>query len=145
MNSILKISEAASLALHTMQHLAGNNDHQVTNRELATVLGASEAHLSKVLQRLAKVGLVHSVRGPKGGFTLGPRGGDVTLLEVYEAIDGPLSTSGCLLGHPVCRGENYCMLGGLVASLNRQVKDYLKGMTLAALPQASVPSPSLEN
>ena len=134
MNSILKISEAASLALHTMQHLAATDGRSVTTHELADALHASEAHLSKVLQRLGKVGLAQSTRGPKGGFVLGPKGRDITLLEVYEAIDGPLATAGCLLGHPVCRGENYCMLGGLVSALNRQVKDYLKGATLASLP-----------
>jgi Rrf2 family protein len=134
MNSILKISEAASLALHTMQHLAATAGRPVTTHELAEILRASEAHLSKVLQRLVKVGFARSTRGPKGGFVLGERGREITLLEVYEAIDGPLATGGCLLGHPICRGENYCMLGGLVASLNSQVREHLSRATLASLP-----------
>jgi Rrf2 family protein len=146
MNSILNISEAASLALHTMQHLASSPDRSITTRELAVLLQASEAHLAKVLQRLGKAGLIGSTRGPKGGFTLGPRGADVTLLEVYEAIDGKLASAGCLLGYSVCRGTNFCILGGLVDFLNRQVKDYLEGATLAALAKAHInPHPAMEN
>ena len=129
---MLKISDAASLALHTMVLLAANSERLVSNKEIAGVLHVSEAHLSKVLQRLAKVGLVHSIRGPKGGFRLGKSSADTTLLEVYEAIEGPLLSCNCLLDTRIC-SENHCILGSLLHEINVQVKDYLAKTTLNRL------------
>jgi Rrf2 family protein len=99
-------------------------------KEAAASLRVSGAHLSKVLQRLAKVGLVKSVRGPKGGFALSKASNRITLLEVYETIEGPLISSRCLLEKPICGGIN-CILGGLPAKLNEQVRTYLAKKTLA--------------
>ncbi len=132
MANLLKISEAASLALHTMVYLAAKNERLVTTHEIGEVLRVSEAHLSKVLQRLGKVGLVDATRGPKGGFCLAKAGEDISLLEVYEAIEGPLADTVCLLGEPVCQG-NECILGGLLETVNRQAREYLAGTTLADL------------
>ncbi len=124
MSSVLKISEAASLAMHAMAVLASRPKGRVSTAELASTLDVSEAHLAKVLQRLGKAGLVRSARGPKGGFGLIDSRRDVTLLEVYEAIDGPFRPDGCLLGQKMCRGAK-CMLGYLVRSVNRSVKNRL--------------------
>ncbi len=132
MANLLKISEAASLALHTMVYLAANHRRLLTTHEIGEVLHVSEAHLAKVLQRLAKVGLVDSTRGPRGGFCLGRPAADISLLEVYETIDGPLGDSVCLLGTPICTGEE-CILGGLLETVNRQVGEYLASTTLADL------------
>lgn len=132
MSGVIKISEAASLGLHAMVLLADEPGKPVSTRQIAGRLGVSEAHLSKVLQRLARAGLVVSVRGPGGGFTLAEKNGDTTLLEVYESIDGPLSDSTCLLGTPVCCGER-CILGGLLEATNREVREYLESNTLSEL------------
>lgn len=125
MSGILRISEAAVLAIHTAALLGAREGEVMTNREIASFLGASEAHLSKVLQRLARSGLVRSVRGPRGGFVLARPGGDVTLLEVYEAIDGPFEECECLLDAPVCKGE--CVLGDVLLEVNRIVRERLSG------------------
>jgi hypothetical protein len=69
MDTILRISDAANLAIHAMAHIArskGNVNHSVG--EIAGEQGVSVAHLSKVMQRLVKVGLLTSRRGPGGGF-----------------------------------------------------------------------------
>ena len=124
MPNVLKISEAASLAMHTMGLLAAKTDRMLSTKEIASVLGASEAHLSKVLQRLSRGGFVMSIRGPKGGFTLGRESDEIFLLEVYESIEGPLISSNCLLGEPVCDGTE-CILGGLLKTVNKEVKEYL--------------------
>lgn len=132
MSSVLKISEAASLALHTMVYLAANRGKSISNKDIASVLDVSETHLSKVLQRLAKFGLVKSVRGPKGGFKLGKGDSDISLLEVYEAIDSALEPDDCLLGSHICGGDE-CILGDLIGVLNNRVKDYLSKTRLADL------------
>lgn len=132
MSTIVKISEAASLGLHTMVFLAKSGEELASTREIATALQVSEAHLSKVLQRLVRVGLVKSVRGPKGGFLLARSGDEMTLLDVYEAIDGPLEPVNCLLGTPTCRGSA-CILGGVLQTVNDQVREYLAGTKLSEL------------
>jgi Rrf2 family protein len=119
MTSLLKISEAASLALHTVSVLSRNGGETATTHEIATGLGVSEAHLSKVLQRLTKAGIVESIRGPKGGFKLRKSGDKVTLLDVYEAMEGKLRPDGCLLGRYACGGK--CMLGEMLKSVNELV------------------------
>lgn len=132
MNNMLRISEAASLALHATTLLAANCNRPLSTKEIAAKLRASEAHLSKVLQRLGKVGLVDSTRGPKGGFCLAKAADDISLLEVYEAIEGPLQDSVCLLGEPVCQGEE-CILGGLLEMVNQQAREHLGGTFLSDL------------
>lgn len=141
MPNVFKLSEAASLALHTSVYLASRAERMVSAKEIASALNVSEAHLAKVLQRLAREGIVRSVRGPRGGFRLARDARTITLLEVYEAVEGPVRAVSCLLGAPVCTGED-CILGGLTEGLNNQVRDYLRKTTagemahLLALQQA---------
>jgi Rrf2 family transcriptional regulator, nitric oxide-sensitive transcriptional repressor len=130
---IFHLSEAANLAIHALNHLASNSDLQpISTIQVAEALGASNNHLSKVFQRLTKVGLVTSIRGPRGGFCLAWDPKDVTLLEIYEAIDGPLGKDSCLLGHEECDRET-CVFGGLVTNIQSQVDKYFSNTTLADL------------
>ncbi len=134
MASFVNISEAASLGLHTVALLATNPRRRFTNQEIAEMLGASAHHLAKVMQRLVKVGLVDSIRGPQGGFLLGKPAGEVTLLSVYEAIEGPVEETACLAGNPGCRGP-VCILGQVIQSAHRQVRAYLEKTKLAELAE----------
>lgn len=132
MNSLLRISDAAALALHTVDFLARHPERYVTTQEVAEAFGVSENHLSKVHQRLAKAGLVQAVRGPRGGFRLARPATDIPLLEVYEAIEGPLHPCRCLLGRASCQREG-CILGGLADSVNRTVIEFFAKTTVAQL------------
>lgn len=134
MGSILRISDAASLGLHACAVLAACEEPISVSR-LAKVLGASAAHLSKVLQELTKRGLVTSRRGPQGGYVLARPGNEVRLIDVYEAVEGPLPTATCLLPEPICDGA--CLLGGLAADVNRLVRDALTRTTLAEFGQVA--------
>lgn len=129
---MLKITEAASMAIHALAVLAANPGKRLSSKDIAQTLGFSEAHLAKVFQRLARAGLAGSQRGPTGGFVLAQKPDDITLLQIFEAIEGPLTVSGCLLEHHEC-GTTDCPLGKLVKSVNVEVKDSLTHTTLAAL------------
>jgi len=133
-NRILNISEAASLGIHACAILAANPDRPLVVGAIAAALTASEAHLSKVLQDLAKVGLVKSVRGPRGGFVLARPARVISLLNIYEAIEGPFETDTCISLHrpPFCTGEK-CIFGGMVASVHRRVLKHLSRTPLSAL------------
>jgi len=132
MANAFRVSEACTLALHTMVLLARNKEASHTTREIAETFHASEATLSKVLQRLHKAGLVRSVRGPKGGFRLARPADEVRLLDVYETIEGSLTLSRCLFETPMC-GADECIMGDLIERMNAEVRDYLARTRLADL------------
>lgn len=131
MHGIFQISEAFSLALHGMGLLA-KRGRRTSVKEIARVMGVSEAHLAKVFQRLAKSGLVASMRGPKGGFVLAKPAEQITLYDIYKVVEGELAQQYCLLTKDYCPfGE--CLLGGVVQTLTEEFSSYLRGKTLAEL------------
>jgi Rrf2 family protein len=138
MSSFVKISEAASLAFHTAAYLAQNTGRLVSSREIAGKLGASESHLSKVLQRLAHGGIVLSTRGPSGGFRIRSPWERIRLIEIYEAVEGPVGPARCLLAVPFCKG-NKCSLGGVVHRTDEAIRRYLAGTTLAEMAKSFHP------
>lgn len=138
MATMLRISEAASLAIHAMALIARESEKVHSTHGLATTLGVSEAHLSKVMQRLTRAGLVSSVRGPKGGFVIARGAGDIRLLEVFEAIEGHLELKGCLLRKPICNGTD-CVLGQLLGNVNREMQDYLGNTRLSDICRKQEP------
>jgi len=133
-NCVVKISDASVLAFHTMLYLSSYQDRLVSTKEIANKYHVSENHLAKVLQRLVKVGLVDSIRGPKGGFKLGRDAGEISLIEIYEIMDGPIGMYDCLLDESSCGGGNSCLIfNGLLGSINHQFKDYLSNKKLSDL------------
>ena len=125
----LKISEASSLAMHALGYLAKGEDRPITSREIAKRFEISEAHLAKVLQRMVKVGLLRSLRGPHGGFILTRPPESVTLLEIFEAIEGSFEPNQCLLSSAICDGDN-CILGRIVLEANTMLRTRLEETTL---------------
>jgi Rrf2 family protein len=132
MDNILNISEAASLAMHASAYLACHGGGNLPIKSIAKGLGRSEHHLSKVMQRLSRAGIVSSIRGPGGGFTLARDPGQISLLDVFEAIEGPYEPNTCLFPQPVCTGE-VCILGGLICKTANDVKDHLQSTRLSDL------------
>lgn len=123
MLNAFKMSGAASIALHTMVVLAANSDRPLTSKDIVSVLEISQAHLSKVMQRLVKVGMIVSTRGPGGGFELNSKD-NTKLLDIYEAIDGELVMNDCLFKKPVC-GKKKCIFDKLLKCINRDFYKYL--------------------
>lgn len=132
MSSILKITEASSLALHAAVIIARENEKMVSAKEISKILNVSCDHLSKVLQRLAKSGIVKSLRGPDGGFKIARPPSEIRLMEIYEAIEGKFNYQNCLLGKNVCMAEK-CVLGKLSEKINQEVFNYFTNTTVADL------------
>ncbi|MDP8225153.1 MAG: Rrf2 family transcriptional regulator [Candidatus Lernaella stagnicola] len=131
MADFVNISEAASLGLHAMTYLASQNGGHRTTASIATVLDVSEHHLAKVMQRLAKAELVESVRGPHGGFRLAKDATQITLLDVFEAVEGKAEPRRCLLSiEPRCPEEK-CILGGLNIRIFKEVREHFQKTKLA--------------
>lgn len=133
--SALKISEAVSLAIHTMVVLAANPGKTVSAGEMAVLLNASKDHLAKVLQRLVRRGFVESARGPKGGFTLACPADGVTLLEVFEYFEGPFEVRDCLLDERIC-GIGRCAMGEHLFDANNKLKKFMSDTTFAVIAKS---------
>jgi Rrf2 family protein len=87
----MRLTHASAYALTYLVHLARERpDRPVPSHEAAREAVLPERFLMKVLRPLVWAGVLRSVRGPSGGYTLARAPKDVTLLEVVEAVDGPL-------------------------------------------------------
>ncbi|MBN2326051.1 MAG: Rrf2 family transcriptional regulator [Candidatus Omnitrophica bacterium] len=137
MHNLLRVSDAVSLAFHTLWLLAERQNELLRTPEIAEILSVSEHHLQKVHQRLAKAGFIRAVRGPKGGFILNRSPEKITLMQIYEAIDGPLETRRCMLGRSTCRVQD-CLLGELVEEVNQLVRRHFEKITLAELAKTDL-------
>jgi Rrf2 family protein len=135
MPRLVHVPEAASLALHSMAVLAGRPRDIIPAREIAEALRASEAHLAKVLRRLEISGFVKSTRGPKGGHVLAVDPAKITLKQIYEAVEGPISPARCLLETPICAGDK-CVFGKMLENLDRQLRKHLAETTLSQIALA---------
>lgn len=128
MAKIVHLSEAASLAIHAMV-LIGKSDSHINVNILAKEMGASRNHLAKVLQLLVKQNFLKSIRGPSGGFVLNSNPAEITLLDIYEAVEGRIDTPDCPLDRQICPFDK-CLMGGMVKSVTNQFKEYFKDQTL---------------
>jgi Rrf2 family nitric oxide-sensitive transcriptional repressor len=136
MSSILRISEAANLGIHALVYLALADDgERHAAAVIAKTLGASESHLAKVMQRLVSADMVRSTRGARGGFTLIADPKRTSLLAVLEAIDGPMTHSGCLLGRETCLVQA-CWLSELEHDAIGLVRKHLGSVTLADVAES---------
>ncbi|MCP4600389.1 MAG: Rrf2 family transcriptional regulator [Proteobacteria bacterium] len=128
---MLRVSEAVNIAFHAMFILARQPaGGQLSTSQLAKRLRSSENHLAKVMQRLSKSTLITSRRGPTGGFWLGKSPDRITLLEIYESIEGPLSDDSCLLDNPFCDAGCFWM-----GDLPNLIRGHLSGTTLASVAE----------
>src|SRR5579884_3506426 len=105
----MQLTRAADYAVRVMVHLAGlPPETRASRSELALAAECPEQFLSKVLQSLTRAGLVLSHRGNTGGFELPDIHRTATLLEIVEAIEGPMRLNLCLNSDRACRRQDWC-------------------------------------
>ena len=127
--NVIAISEAVSLGFHGMGLLAASRK-RMSAHEMAEILGVSEAHLTKVFQRLVREGLVFSVRGPGGGFELKKPPEEISLLSVYHAIEGvPRNNEKFCSCCTKCPFE-HCIFNTVLEDSARDFMKYLSGVKL---------------
>ncbi len=88
----MRLGRAAAYAVFATAHLAEHqNGSPIQGRDIAESCGIPSGHLLKILQQLVRAQILSSERGPAGGFVLRKPADEITLLEIVEAIDGPIS------------------------------------------------------
>lgn len=121
-------------AIRVMANMANRyNKEPVSARVLSKQDDISYQFACKILQQLNKAGLVVSSMGPKGGFRLSSPPSRINLLEVIEAIQGPLSLNSCLLGEDVCSRQASCSVTDKLKELQIYIDNYLRKITLEEL------------
>lgn len=130
MSKTVNFSEATYLALHAMALAASAGGEPLPIHAMAERLGVSEAHLAKVVQRLARSNLVNTTRGPKGGVVVAKRPEETTFLEIFEAIEGKLQPTGCVFGCKECPLPK-CIFGEFLSRIAAETEEWLKSNTLA--------------
>jgi Rrf2 family protein len=121
-------------ALRAMVNLAGHyGDGPVSTRDISESEDISYQLACKLMQRLNNAGLVKSRMGPNGGFVLNRRPEEISLAEIIETIQGPLSLSRCLLGDNVCPKQDRCPITSKLKELQKNMSDYLQSVTLGEM------------
>ncbi len=100
---------------------------------IAEDIGAPRNYLGKLLQTLARGGLVHSQKGMGGGFRLAMSPDKISLMDVVEKIDQVERWSECFLGLPQCSGDNPCALHGKWGKLRDGYLSLLRDTSIADL------------
>jgi len=129
MSQLISLSEAAAIGLHSMVYIASSKEKLNVN-QISEFIGSSKHHVAKVMQRLVKEDLVSSNRGPAGGFEMKKSPEEITLLDIYEAIEGPINTHICLGNKMVCPFRK-CVFGDLSNKMTIEFKNYMQSRTLA--------------
>jgi len=128
MAHVIQFSEAAFIALHGMVIVA-KSDKMVNVVQIADNLNSSKHHVAKVMQRLVKDGFLYSHRGPTGGFTLKKDPKEISLLALYESIEGKIDIGDCPLDNPICPFDR-CIFNNVTRKLTQDFVSYMEAETL---------------
>lgn len=141
----MQITRATDYAVRVMIHLAAlPTGSSVRQSELSKATDVSGHFLSKVLQQLVRSGLIRSQRGTGGGYALAASAATVSLLDVVEAMEGPIRLNQCLEEGPSCDRKSWCPAHQVWAEAQLAVAQVLGRASIATLAaQAETMSPAL--
>jgi Rrf2 family protein len=121
-----------------------SNGRAVSTRAIAKAEAIPYQLACKLMQKLNKAGLVESAMGPTGGFRLSKNLRDINLLDIIEAIQGPLSLNRCVLGADCCPVGGKCTISAKLKQLQGQINECLAEVTLAELVEKRAESATKE-
>lgn len=107
--------------------------------KLAKQIAAPPNYLGKLLQQLARHGLLHSQKGLSGGFCLAREASEITLLEVVEALEPIDRYYGCILGRNACMEHDPCPLHHQWKVSRGYYLSMLEGTTIASILSRDLP------
>ena len=87
--------------------------------------------VSKVLKSLTRAGILESQRGAQGGYALARRPEELTVVDIIDALEGPVALTECSAGPHVCDHEDNCAVRGPLLVINHVIRNALAGITLS--------------
>ncbi|GHH48240.1 MULTISPECIES: SUF system Fe-S cluster assembly regulator [Gammaproteobacteria] len=130
---MLRVTKLTDYATVVLTVLAARPGEVLSANELAEHAGLEPPTVSKLLKPLAQAGLVEGLRGVRGGYRLARAAGEITLIEIVEAMEGPLAITECSQDHGQCGIAHQCGVRSNWRLINDVVADALRGVTLAQM------------
>ena len=139
---VTKLTDYATVVMTVMAaHSRNAPDAVLSASELAERAGLETPTVAKVLKPLAQAGLVEGFRGAHGGYRLAREAARISLIEIVEAMEGPLAMTECSLHADSCGIEQSCGVRANWNRINDVVIDALRGVTLAHMLAPPPPKP----
>jgi Rrf2 family cysteine metabolism transcriptional repressor len=133
-DGMLKLSTKGRYGLRALMELASHpGDEPVMMSSIAENQDISRKYLHALLTSLKNVGIVRSVRGAQGGYTLARPASQIRLDEIIETLEGPLSVVDCVDDHRICPKTGTCRAHVLWCELSELLRHHLAGKTLQDL------------
>jgi len=134
----MQITRQADYAVRAVLHLARTGDQRTPTSSIAEEQKIPPSFLAKIISQLSIAGLLHTSRGARGGVTLAREPRDITLLEVIEAIDGPIQLNECVGDNGSCTFDDDCPLRPVWCDAQEELVNRLKGTNFATMiPKAA--------
>lgn len=132
---MLRLSKKSDYALISMKHLAMRQDAgaSASAREIAEAYDIPLELLAKILQRLVRARLLVSVQGTRGGYRLGRAPGSITVADVIQAVDGPVTVTACSPSDHECDQFTKCSIRDPLWKIKSLILNALNTMTLAEM------------
>jgi Rrf2 family protein len=128
------ISKSSEYGLRAALYMAGQTGRDfVSVGEMSKELGISFHFLTKILQKLARAGIVQSTRGAKGGISLAKPAAKITLLDIVRSIEGASLFESCILGLAGCGEKRPCPLHRQWGKERARIEKIFRRTTLARL------------
>ena len=128
----MKISTKGRYGLRILMDLAIHQSEKPRLiRDIAKSQQISEKYISRLVIALRKAGMIRSVRGVNGGFHIAMKPEDITLLDVIEVMEGPLSIVDCVSAPKKCALSANCAPREIWSKLNEDIRDLMRQTTLA--------------
>jgi len=125
----MKYSKATNYALHTMLFLAKETSNKPMGvQQLAEMQDVSPTYLSKILTKLVKEGMINSVSGANGGYTLRHNWEDISFLDIIHAIEGKSSLFDCCLYN-----DPNCVIKEVMLSAEEKLENELRNRKISDL------------
>src|SRR6266513_817628 len=138
---MLRLSKKVDYALMAMKHLAVRGDRGSSSaREIAEQYDIPIELMAKVLQRLVRRGLLASHQGTRGGYQLARLPGQISVADVVEAIDGPVTVTACSIDDVQCEQFAKCNVRDPLWRVRERILSALGDCTIAELA-ADPPAP----
>ncbi|NPV56001.1 MAG: Rrf2 family transcriptional regulator [Anaerolineae bacterium] len=128
----MQITRQADYALRAMLYLSNMDGNQrAATSQIAEDRGIPPSFLAKIISQLSIAGLIHTSRGARGGVTLARPAAEISILEVVEAIDGPIALNECTLNPSGCPFGDDCPIHSIWCDARADLVERLRNTSFA--------------